>query len=201
MSIATYGELQTAVDSAVARPDVPSYVYALTTAELNARLRLREMETETTLSTGGNAYVTLPSDFVMVRHAYLDVTPRQPLDAMNEFERSRQHDSSGRPNAYTISGGLMYLNPAPDTTYTVTLRYLARLAAFSADADTNDVLVNFPALYLYSALKHVAIWAQDREQAEVYAAAFMAEAERVEKQDIAARHGGGPLRSRAGYTP
>jgi hypothetical protein len=40
----TFAEVQAAVVSAIARSDVPTYVYALAQREINSRFRVREME-------------------------------------------------------------------------------------------------------------------------------------------------------------
>lgn len=190
MSIANYGELRTAVADFYARTDIPTSVYVLATAELNARLRLRQMEAEATLSTGGNAYVDLPADFLMARDAYLDTDPRVFLTAQSGAAQGVHHSSSGRPGEYNIVDGRMYLNPEPDGTYSVVLRYVASLADFSADADTNDVLADYPALYLYCALKHAAVWARDMDAVQLYGGALTAEIDRIGKASDAARYGG-----------
>jgi hypothetical protein len=190
----TFSELQAAVASAIARSDVPAYAYTLATAELNTRLRLREMETTAEL-TADAASVALPDDFLMVKSLYVNADPQAPLEAATGYQRALDYRASGYPRTFTVVGSDLFLNPVPDGEYTLTLKYIARLAALSGDTDTNDVLTNHPALYLYAVLKHAAVWAQDVELASTYAAALEGEIGRVAKADMGARYPG-PLRSR-----
>ena len=204
MTIATYGALKTAVQSYYnGRSDFPTTVYDLATAELNARLDLRIMQTETDLSlTGGTQNVALPSDFLRPIHAYIDSGGvRYVLDQADEFNSNVGYRSSGMPGQYVIISGNLLTNPVPDDDYTLTLRYTAKLDDFSADADTNAVLTTHPALYLYGSLKHVATWAQDAEALAFYTGQFEGEIRRAQEQNDRAQFGMGPLRVRAAHAP
>lgn len=199
MTIATFSDLKTQVQSYFNdRSDIPDVVYDLATAELNARLNLRIMETETTLSLADDGESEdLPSDFLRVVHAYIDTGgTRYPLDAADEFSRNADYCPSGIPTTYSVIDGKMLFNPIPDGAYTVTLRYIAKLDDFSADADTNDVLTTHPALFLYASLKHCAFWAQDQEALQFYGVALESELKRVQRADDLARFGTGPLKVR-----
>lgn len=201
MTIANYGELKSAVQSWHARGDTePASIYGLVTAELNNRLRLRVMETETTLSATAED-VALPSDFLSVVHVYIDQDRRVPLAGVTEFAKNEIYRSSGEPREYTIINGYLSLNPIPDGTYSLNLRYIAKLDDFSADSDTNTVLTTYPQIYLYGALQHVALWSQDIEAANFWGAKFEAEMAKVIKQDRSAKMGPGPLWMRAQATP
>ena len=201
MTIANYGELKTAVREWYSdRSDIPTTVYDLATAELNSKLRLKIMESTTSLAVSGES-TALPSDFLEVRHAYLDRDPRIVLDAVDEFSKTADYDSSGVPRSYTIIDGNILLNPSPDGSYTVFIRYIASLSDLSADADTNTVLTTYPAMFMYAALKHTAVWAQDAEMMPVYSQALEAEVKRVKRVDQASRFGAGPLRVRSESTP
>lgn len=188
-----YGELQTAVQSFFIRSDFPDTVYSLATAELNRRLRLREMESTSTLSVSSES-ASLPSDYLMMRHVYIDSDPRFELDAVSEFAKNASYRSSGRPATYTIAGDTILFNPVPDGTYSVDIRYIAKLDDFSSDSDTNDVLATFPEIYLYACLKHAAVWAQDTELATGYGGLLDTAIERAHQANQAARYGG-PLSS------
>lgn len=196
----TFGDLRAAVHEAMARTDIPSYVYALTTAELNDALRLREMEATATLTPSGDT-ITLPANYLMARVAYLDDDPREVLEIVSGFQQVVAHRESGRPATLNVFGDVAYLNPAPDAVYSVVLRYVAALADFVNTGDTNDVLLRYPGVYLYGALKHAAVWAKDAEAAQTYSAAHAAAMTRAERSDRLGRHGGGPLRSRVTAAP
>ncbi len=203
MALANYGELKTAVRSHFAdRSDIPDDVYKLATAELNQRLNLRIMQATTTLAfANGDESKALPSDFLRPVHAYVDRDVRVVLDLADEFAKNVDYRKSGLPRTYTIANGSLFLNPVPDGDYNIVLRYVAKLADFSANSDTNAVLTAHPALYLYAALKRAAVWAQDNEMAGFYAAALDREIADVERLDAASRFGDGPIRVRAAHTP
>ncbi len=218
----TYLELREAVESAIARSDVPTYVYTLATKEINARFRIREMEITVALPvTSGEIYVDLGVGFRHMRHAYIgsdgveesdggfsdgfsdgfevvvagtaDVF--QKLEQTSDFVISHEFCATGTPKKFSIitnpSGeARMRLNPVPDDDYTVVVVYLTKMDDFVSDSDTNQMIGRFPGLYIYSALKHAAIWAQDIEMASTYAAAYEGEATRVIKQDRVSRYSG-----------
>lgn len=187
-----YGELQANVESAMGRSDIPSYVYTLTTAGLNADpdLRLLEMQSETTLTASAES-VSLPADFLSVESVYIDAGgARRRLIAETETAQAVHHDSSGQPYYFSVHNGELTLMPVPDAEYTITLRYYARLADLSADSDTNDVLTNYPQLYMYQAMIHAAMWAQDDEGVVRYSGAYTSAKTLAIKNDIKRRFAG-----------
>ncbi len=126
--------------------------YELVTADINQGMRLRVMETETTLT--GALEITLPADFLGAVSVYEDVTPRRALKQTEpQALQTLYLDGSGRPTHYAIVDGKMLLNQV-DGANNIILRYHAKLADLSADSDTNDVLTNYPSIYVYGALAH-----------------------------------------------
>lgn len=191
--------LQANVQSAMGRTDVPSYVYTLTTAGLNRDLRILEMQAETTLAASAES-VTLPDGCLEIVSMYIDSGgSRSPLTPVTEMSQAVGHDSSGRPAFYAFHNGEITLMPVPDGSYTLVVRYYARLSDLSADADTNDVLTNYPDLYLYAALTHAAVWAQDQEAAGVYNSAYE-QAKRLVQQKDVQRRLGGPVIQRTAWS-
>lgn len=189
----TYGTLKSDVQSAMGRSDIPSFVYTLVQSDLNRDLRILEMQSESTLVTSTES-VALPSDFLQISSAYIDSGgTRTPLIPDTETSAATLHDPSGRPYTYAIHDGELTLNPVPDGEYTISYRYYAKPAAFSADSDTNDVMASHYGLYFYGALTHAAIWAKDDASAQTYNAAYATQLDRVKKADIKRRIGGGPL--------
>lgn len=186
----TFATLQADVKDAMGRTDIPSYVYRLTQAGINRDLRILEMQSETTLTASGEI-VSLPSDFLEAESLYIDSGgSRTRLVPITEMSQAVRHNSSGRPYYYAVHDGEITLSPVPDGSYTITLRYYARLANFSADGDTNDILTRYPGLYLYGALTHAAVWAKDTESAQTYNAAYTNELDRLKKADVKRRHRG-----------
>jgi hypothetical protein len=224
MPISTFADLKVAVASSLARSDVPSHVYALAHQEVTTRLRVREMEiTAVVPVTAGEIYTDLPSGFLVMRHAYIggdgteegdggfsdgfsdgfeitvafgaDVYRR--LEQTSGFNQSTEWDDSGTPATFSIQNGKIRWNPMPDADRSAVIHYVARPDEMTEDTDANTLLTTFPSLYLYSACRHAAVWAQDIDLAQVYTAAYESEAMRITKQDRVTRYSG-PLASRRG---
>lgn len=200
MTISTYANLKTAVQSYQGRTDQPQAVYDMLVAELNERLRLTVMETEVSASISAETY-SVPSDFLGVVHAYIDRDERISLEVATEWEKNAEYRSSGVPTTYSLIDGKMVFNPVPDGTYTMVLRYYTKMADFSADADTNAALTKYPQLFVYGALKHAALWAQDADAAQLWGGFFENELGRVTRRDRNDRMSSGPLRMRTAATP
>lgn len=195
----TFASLKTDVENAIARGDVPAFVYALVTADINRDMRLMEMLSETTLTVAAET-VSLPADFLEVEAAWLDASPRRPLRPAKEMATATRHDASGEPFWYAVTGSEIRFMPVPSGSYDVYLRYYARLSDLSADGDTNDVLVNYPSLYHYGSCAHAAVWAQDDALMQTYATAYGRAVEAVKTADRKRRLGGGPLMTRPAVT-
>lgn len=150
---------------------MPDYVYTLMTADINRDIRILEMESTSTLSVSTEA-TALPTDFLQVVSMYVDATPRSPMVPLTRQAQATRHDESGRPYYYAVTDGFLQSMPVPDATYSVVMRYLASVAAFVDNTDTNDVITLHPGLFLYSALHHAAVWKQDTELAIGYGTAY-----------------------------
>lgn len=200
MATLNFGTLQSAINALIARDDIPQVVYDMATSEINTRFDLRIMQSTSTLSATGES-VSLPSDFLVAVEAYVDRDPRIPLDYVTEWSKDLRYKTSGVPKEWTIIDGAILLNPAPDSTYSIKLRYIASLSEFASDSDQNDVLTTYVPIWIYCVLKHHALTISDVEEAQTWGAAFEHFARLVEKKDIRVKSGPGPLQMRAAYQP
>lgn len=166
-------------------------VYELVTADINQTLRLRVMESTTTLTEA--ASVTLPSDFLEVVSIYRDTDPRSTLQPTTEQTFHRTYETSGVPRFYSVIDGALLLSPAPNGSENIVMRYIAQLADLSADTDTNDVLTKYPGIYVYGALVHHAALIRDAENAATWLAGYDAAKRQAQKDDRATRYGGVPI--------
>lgn len=189
MAITTYVTLRTAVESWSLRTDFPSDVYGLATAEINRRLRVREMLSDLSGTITAET-LALPSDFLAVDHAYLDRDPRVVLTAADEASKDSRYRSSGTPVVYTVTQSNFLFMPIPDGSYTFAGRYYAKLADFSGDSDTNSVITKYPELYLYGSLIQVFSWTVDQEQESGARARFESYLAAANDADIKSQYGG-----------
>ena len=193
-----FATLKASVQGALGRTDVPDYIYTLMTADINRDIRILETETSTTLSVSGET-TALPSDFSQVVSMYVDATPRAAMVPATHQALTLRHDSSGKPYYYAITDGSLAVMPVPDATYSVVLRYIAKVADFSAEDDTNDIIALHPGLFLYAALYHAAVWKQDAELVAGYGQAYTGLRNMVLKADKTKRNAG-PMTQRPGVS-
>lgn len=173
-------------------------VYELVTADINNTMRLRVMESTTTLTEA--ASISLPSDFLEAVAVYRDTDPRYALRPVSQHQLDRAHQTSGIPATYTIVDGAMLLNPAPNGSENIELRYYAKLSDLSADTDENDVLTTYPSIYVYGALAHHGALVRDPQVATWFAAYEKAKAQ-ARADDNKARFGGAPVRPTVTHAP
>jgi hypothetical protein len=165
-------------------------VYELVTADINNDLRLLVMESTTTATEA--ASVSLPADFLSVVDIYRDVDPRTSLRPTTAQAINRTYTSSGTPAQYALVDGALLLNPAPSGSETINLRYIAKLADLSADADTNDVLTKYPQIYIYGVLSHHGMLIGDT-RAGIWQAAYETAKNQAKKTDTKDKYTGAPL--------
>ncbi len=174
--MSTFLDLKTDVNEIASRT-VGDFAYKSLTAELNARLRLVEMEATSDIATTDDVEgYALPSDYLETVSLFafgggLSV-PRLPVVLTDEFMTSGSLSLSGAPVEASITKGFIRFNPVPDNTYTVRLRYIASLADMSANDDTNDVLDGFYNIYLYGALKHWTALIRETERMQHWSGLF-----------------------------
>ena len=81
------------------------------------------------------------------------------LRFINNTDFYRKYNStqtSGTPNFFTIVGSNILLGVQPDSAKTLQINYYKNLTALSDSNATNDILTNYPELYLYGSLAEAA---------------------------------------------
>lgn len=191
MSITTYSELQTAVGNWIARDDLSAYVpdwITLFEAMINRRLRVRNMETATALTTTSGV-ASLPTDYLAWRRVTWTGNHYRELEYVHpSYLRARQPATTGGlPTIFTIEGASLIVDPVDDTS-TVSIDYYQKVPALSVSNTTNWLLTAHPDLYLFGALTEsgpfinsadsFALWKSRRDE-------IIAEIERLDFQTSA----------------
>lgn len=142
--------------------------------------------------------VPLPSSFLGFRQIYVRGNPKHPIDYVTpeQMDDVMVSSTTGTPEVYTIEGEYIRFAPVPDTTYIARSNYYKRFAAMSADADTNWLLTNAPAVYLYGALTEAALFIQDMEMAGTWHPHFSAAVQGLEWANERDRWSGAALAMR-----
>jgi hypothetical protein len=183
MAIGTYAQLQSAVADWAARADLsPRMADYITMAEarFNRELRVRQMETEATVTmTAGTG--TLPTDFLAMKRVTYQGDPvrelyyQTPAYLQDAFPDTTASD----PVVYTLEG--LSLKVRPITSTSVKVLYWQKIPALSDSATTNWLLTAHPDLYLAATLAEVAQWEPDIPDAARYEARTVELIERVSR--------------------
>ena len=160
MALDTYSNLKTTIANYLNRSDLTAYLgdfITLTEARLNRELRVREMvNTDTSITTvAGTQSYSLPTRYLEATTAIFQSDPYCTLrfisnsDFYNKYNASQ---SRGKPTYFTIVGSNILLGVAPNSATTLQINYYKSLTALSDSNASNDILTNYPELYLYGAL-------------------------------------------------
>jgi len=108
---------------------------------------------------------------------------------------------TGKPRVYTIIGDEIQAKPAADSSYTSEAVYYSRYAYLSADADTNNLLVDHPEIYLYGSCMQASAFMQNDDRIPIWSSLYQQAVTDLNDADKK-RKIGGPLRMRPyGPTP
>ena len=87
-------------------------------------------------------------------------------------------------------GKAIKLSPTPDAAYTIELIYYSQLASLSDSRTTNNILAEFPSLYLYGACLEGAIFLNDSDEITRFDAIFNRTLVSIRESEEKARYGG-----------
>jgi hypothetical protein len=197
MALSTYSELQTTVANYLNRDDlttlIPTFI-TLTENRLNRELRVRaNMVRATTTTTAGQAFYDLPTDLIELRNiTYDNNSQSHALRYLSPESVSREYGTvlSGQPSAYTNLGNDLKLTPVPDAAYTISINYYSQLRSLGDSVPTNDVLAEYPSLYLYGSCLEGAIYLNDTDQTNRFGSVFQKALDDVQRAEEAARYSG-----------
>lgn len=160
MAITTYSNLKTTIASYLNREDLTAYLgdfITLAESRLNRELRVREMveiNTSTTTVAGTQSY-DLPTGYLEAMTVIYQSDPFKTLKFMANsdfYNKYNSSQSSGSPTYFTIVGTKILLGKQPDSAQTLQINHYKKITALSDSVATNDILTNYPELYLYGAL-------------------------------------------------
>jgi hypothetical protein len=163
----TYANLKSDVAAWMRRSDltavIPSLV-ALAEQEIFRThvypLRVREMETEATLTITSSA-ATVPSNYVEAKSLRLTDTDTSLL-----LYRIPERWTSDSDGFFTVVGS--EIRVPSSVTSNAKLVYMAQPAALSADSDTSSVLDTYYGLYLSATLKYASTYTKDDGRAQLF---------------------------------
>lgn len=168
MAISTYAELQTAVTNWLDRSDlatlVPDFI-TLAEARFNRVIRAPDMLTRDDAFTVDGQYETVPTGFTEASRVVLLTSPVTVLEYVTPqvmAEARAGRTSSGKPAFYSVVGGNFEFLPTPDSAYTASLLYYARLTPVSSS--WNWLASSHPDIYLFGALTEAEPYVKNDER-------------------------------------
>ena len=152
----TYTSLKDSIADWIARDDltsvIPDFVVQFE-AEANLRLRVRDQETVTTLTTTLGV-VALPSDYLAWRRVYNTTNgTRRELEYVHPSYLTALYPTSaaGDPKSFTIDAGNLIILPYNDTASAITFDYYKVVPPLASNA-SNWLLTKWPNVYLNGSL-------------------------------------------------
>jgi hypothetical protein len=205
MAITNYSELKTSIANFLARddltaqiPDFISIAESRMSREMNARSQ--EKRAIATL-TGGDAYVSLPTDLRSIRLVKLNTSPKEVLEYYTPAKLDELYASNaqGKPRAYTIIGGEIKFAPEPDSAYTAEIVYMEGIPDLSDSNTTNEILTRHPDAYLYGALASASVYLMDDQKTTVYEQLFTRAIDEVKREEERSKQAGSALQMKSDY--
>lgn len=166
---------------------------ALAEADFNRRLRIRPMETSTTVAPSSRT-TTLPTEALQVRNIRRNTAAGGTIDYLPPDQFWFQYGSTdtGEPIAYTIEGENIAWGPAAGSAAgSVIVSYYKRIAALTTSATTNWMLTNHPDVYLWGALVAAEPFLFEDKRMPMFKTLYEAALKQVEESDQNDRHGSG----------
>ena len=200
--ISTYSGLQAVVADWLGRDDlteqIPVFI-RLAEKRMNRELRLRNMErrAETEVLKGQNS-VPLPwrrepgnwDVFMEMRDLVwkdADGSVVRNLHYMPVDDYAAGRLPEAVPTQYTIVGRDLFLVPAPAANGTLRLTYYAEIPPLGDEQPDNEVLLNFPDLYLYGTLVESGPFTRSSAPLETWAEYYAAARQKAEANERRAR--------------
>lgn len=205
MSLTSYDGLKTAVAEWIDRADLTSRVpdfITLAESRINKHLRIRQMERRSQMSTiADTEYYGLPPGWLKGRHlkmlnAYgsIDTDLEYLTPEMMDVVGARRYaGGAGMPKYYTITGNELRFMPKPSAVYTIETVYYKKVDSLSSLQTSNEILSDFPDIYLYASILEAAIYLKDAPAAKEYGQLFGNSIATAQTSDDADRHSGGAL--------
>ncbi len=203
MSITTYSELQTAVSNWLARSDMASIIpdlIRLGEKRINRDLRIRAME-ESLDETIASGIITVPSDYIALKHAYIDGSPTQWLERKSaewiyQYYPTRAADA--KPCYIAREGDNFIFGPYPDSGYNVKGVYYKKITDLSDANPTNWFLTNAPDLLLFAALSEAESYIMNDERILIWENKYQMVRSQIQSEDDRENNAGSILSARVG---
>lgn len=205
MAITNYSELKTSIANFLARDDltaqIPDFI-SIAESRMSREMSARSQEKRAIATlTGGDAYVSLPTDLRSIRLVKLNTSPKEVLEYYTPAKLDELYASNaqGKPRAYTIIGGEIKFAPEPDSAYTAEIVYMEGIPDLSDSNAINEILTRHPDAYLYGALAAASVYLMDDQKTTVYEQLFTRAIDEVKREEERSKQAGSALQMKSDY--
>ena len=201
MALDTYDNLFKAISNRIERGtsldlEIPDFILLAEKEMLSnpsESLKISEAETISTAPTSTtDRYLALPDGFKKGRD--FTITLDNGIGRL-EYRTPSQlqvRNGTGTPWFFTIKGNELEFDIVPAEAWTVTFSYFKDFAPLTKLNQTNIILDKHPNIYLFGALRHAFIRAQDLQQEAIYSKNFIVAIEAANASELEARNGINP---------
>ena len=174
--------------------DVIDDMVDLAENRINNRLRITSNNLRASASAStSDRFLALPTRFLEMRRFslikdsyYYELTYVSP-ESMNIYGQA------GIPRYYTVTSQLEF-DRTPAAAYSLEMSYWAKLNPLSTSNTTNNVLTDFPQIYVQATLAEIHLnFTQDEEQAAKHLAQFNFLVDEANAEDLRGRYGPSPF--------
>jgi len=164
-------------------------------------LKISEAETISTDTTSTlTRTLALPSGFKKSRDFSISFDNGIEKLTYRTPEQMNVRNGTGRPCFFTIQGNNMAFDILPEEEWVVTFDYFKDFEPLTVLNQTNIILDKYPSVYLFGALRHAFMRAQDFEQGTVYGGNFFSAIESANLSELEKRNGNMPQQT-VGWSP
>jgi hypothetical protein len=198
-TITNYATLQSAIADYLNRADLTAQIQTFiqfAEADLNTRLRSREMIVNATATSDGQ-FVALPSDWLEAINMMI-VGGQSPLRYItpDEADTLIKAQTFTSTRFYSMTTGIIELVPPAVDDITIDMVYYGKIPALSTANTTNWLLTKAPDVYLYGALTHAAPFLMDDQRMGVFSQIYLARVQSLQDESQKSLHSGSPLIAR-----
>lgn len=169
-----------------------------------APLRLREMEARATASISTTSrFLELPDSFLQMRRLKLNDPFSGGSDTDIRYltpEQMPLKNLTAIPVYFSITTQIEF-DSIPDQAYTIEMQYVKKLTALDDTNTTNDILTNYPNIYIFGSLWALYQDAREDDVSEYYYSRFIQSIQGANASSQAGRYGASAVVRNEGYTP
>ncbi len=164
------------------------------------KVRGQESTATDTLSTSART-LALPTRYNQYRSMRVQATTGGACDIKYRApDQMAIQPTSGLPRFFTVTDRIEF-DRVPDSDYTIEFSYYEDPVSLDSINTTNNVLTQYPNIYLFGTLWALFTWATDEQEASKYYNLFIRAIKGANRKDKSGRYGPAPVQRIEGSTP